>query len=183
MNRTILISKDQIAHLNIDEVILPIDPQQLNNGQIVALRGRVKIRVEGVSGPADIYAQAAPRTFFQHLHQRWPYTAYFMQVCPITLNSPQEEIIDLAMFMAMVLCHVGELTHLETPAGVGLSCNHQQLQNHLNELAFHAAELSRLVEWPATSIAAREALLQKSVASFFNAGKTPRNKSRKRKNK
>jgi hypothetical protein len=178
-----LITQHQISKLSFEDAILPVDPEQLCDAQIFNLRGTVRLRVEGVTGPADLFTLPGPRKFFQALHQRWPYSAYFLRVNPVTPDSVLDEIIDLSLFMALALCNVQQLSFVETARGNLLQYDGRQLSAHLDELVFRASELAGVVDYPATAIARRETLISHAVASFFEAGKAlqqkPKNRNKK----
>ena len=98
--KTWLISKAQIGAGDIDSAIFPVDPEQVPDQEIYGLHGVVRLRVEGVKGPIDIFGHPVARKYFQALHQRWPYAGFFLRICPITFESPQPQIIRIIGIVA-----------------------------------------------------------------------------------
>jgi hypothetical protein len=169
--RNIVITQQQIQECDVDSVILTIDPEQLIDKQIRALRGKVRIRVEGTNGPSDIFMNPQARNFFRAVHQRWPWQAFFLRVEPITEQSHELKIQDLSLFMALALCHCDELRYCETASGCGLRYNVGELGKIIADMLGRASELGHCVGIPQTKITAREKLVTDSIVSFFDAGK------------
>lgn len=181
-----LISQNQIREGDIDGAIIAVDPEQLSKVQIRAMRGRVRVRIENATGPASLFGDPAARKYFRSLHHRWPWQAYFLRLAPIDENSPQTQIVDLSLFMALALCHCDDLVYCETDNGVGLRYNPGQLGKHLAELLGRAAELAHEVGISSKAIQQRDKLVAEAVVSFFDAGKNltqqiNQNQNRKRK--
>jgi hypothetical protein len=169
--KTWLITKSQIGCGDIDSAILPVDPEQVPDAEIYGLHGIIRLRVEGVKGPIDLFGNPVARKYFQELHKRWPYAGYFLRLCPVTLESPQQQIIDLSMFMALALCHCNHLKYCESKHGIGLQFETSELATILAELQVRAAELADAIGIPTKEIERRDDLISRSVASFFDAGK------------
>lgn len=169
--KTWLITKSQIGAGDIDSAIFPVDPEQVPDEGIFGLHGLVRLRVEGVKGPIDIFGNPVARKYFQAMHQRWPYAGYFLRLCPVTLESPQPQITDLSMFMAIALCHCNNLVYCETKRGIGLQFETSELAAILAELQGRAAGLADAIGISAREIEKRDDLIARSVASFFDAGK------------
>ena len=177
-----LITREQIEKLRIDDAILPVDPEQMCDAEIFGLRGAVRLRIEGVHGPADLFAQPRARKFFQALHQRWPFAAYFLKVNPIDAHSSLDQVIDLSLFMGLCLCHVDRMSFMSTARGSVLKYDGNQLEEYLSEITFRAADLAGAVDFPATEIARRDLLISRSVASFFKAGEALHQKTKNQRN-
>ena len=177
-----LISKAQIGAGDIDSAIFPVDPEQVPDQEIYGLHGVVRLRVEGVKGPIDIFGHPVARKYFQALHQRWPYAGFFLRICPITFESPQPQIMDLSMFMALALSHCDNLLYCETKHGIGLRFETEELAKILAEIQGRAAELADAIGIPAKEIERRDDLISRSVASFFDAGKANFHQQNKLKN-
>jgi hypothetical protein len=178
------ITQEQIRNRDVDGAIISVDPEQIADKQIKALHGRVRLRVEGTRGPSDIFMDPQVRRFFRAVYERWPWQAYFLRLTPINENSPQPQIVDLSLFMALALCHCDQLTYCETNNGVGLRYNPGQLGKILVDMLGRASELSQCVGVSPATIKIRETLVTNSVISFFDAGKNltkQLNQNRKRK--
>jgi hypothetical protein len=147
-----------------------VDPEQISDVQIFDFYGRVRIRIEGAGGMSDVIADPASRKFFRALHERWPWAAFFLHLHPIGMESPAEEILDLAIFMSLILVHVDDLTLAETPQGFCLRYDADQFRRQLADLQDRAAQLAEAVDLPPTSISQRDALISRAVASFFKVG-------------
>jgi hypothetical protein len=167
-----VITQKQIAECDIDSAIFHVDPEQIADAEIQGLHGAVRLRIEGATGPVDIFGKTEARKFFKALHARWPYAAYFLRLKPITLQSPIPQIMDLSIFMALALCHVQDLACCETASGVCLRYDITQLTRHLAELSCRAAELGDCIGVPKDEIEKRDNLISSSVVSFFDAGQT-----------
>jgi hypothetical protein len=165
-----LITQAQIASGDIADAIRPVDPEDLAEAELYGLHGCVRLRVEGANGPADLFATPGPRTFFRNLHERWPWAGYFLRLAPISTQSPRQQIIDLSLFMSLALCHMNRLTYVETPKGVGLNYDADELRRHLADLRSRAADLASAAGIPGNEITRRDALITRAVASFFEAG-------------
>lgn len=165
-----LITQKQIAECDVDSAIIRVDPEQIPDAEIRGLHGAVRLRVEGATGPADIFGKAEARRFFRALHVRWPYPGFFLRLKPITNGSSKDQMIDLSMFMSLALCHVSELSCCQTAKGFGLRYDMNQLSKHLAEVACRAMELADEVGISAEEIEKRDKLITASVISFFAAG-------------
>jgi hypothetical protein len=66
----------------------------------------------------------------------------------------------------------GHLTDVETPQAVSLRYEVDQFSRHLADLQIYAAQLAELVDFPPTFISQRDALIARTVDSFFAAGQT-----------
>ena len=66
----------------------------------------------------------------------------------------------------------GHLTDVETPQAVSLRYEVDQFSRHLADLQIYAAQLAELVDFPPTFIGQRDALIARTVDSFFAAGQT-----------
>lgn len=169
--KTWLITKSQIGAGDIDSAIFPVDPEQVPDEEIFGLHGIVRLRVEGVKGPIDIFGNPVARKYFQEMHKRWPYAGFFLRICPITFESPQPQIIDLSMFMAIALCHCNNLLYCESKRGIGLQFETSELATILAEIQGRAAGLADAIGIPTKEIERRDDLISRAVASFFDAGK------------
>jgi hypothetical protein len=176
-----LITQQQIAAGDIEGAMIRVDPEQIPDSEIYGLHGLVRLRVEGATGPADIFANPQARIFFRALHGQWPWAGYFLRLAPVTLQSPAQQIIDLGTFMALAICHVDELTYIESPTGVCLKYNGDQLAKHLAELQGRAVELADATGISAAAIRERDALITDSVVSFFDSGTDLYHKQKRRK--
>jgi hypothetical protein len=165
-----LITQQQIADCDIDTAIIRVDPEQIPDAEIPGLQGAVRLRVEGVKGPADVFGTIKSRRFFRALFARWPYAGFFLRLKPISKDSSKDQIIDVSMYMALALCHVSELTLCQTPKGMAIRYNMDQLRVHLAEVAFRAIELADVVGIPKEEIVKRDKLITASITSFSEAG-------------
>ena len=182
--KTWLITQPQIQNIDIDGAILRVDPEQIPDNEIFGLHGAVRLRIEGAGGIADVIGNPAARKFFRALHVRWPWAAFFLRLQPITATSTTDQVVDLAVFMALALVHVDNLTFAETPQGVAMRYDANQLRNHLIDLHGRAAQLAESVDLPPTAISQRDALISEAVTSFFAAGQAfnqPTKNTRKKK--
>jgi len=182
--KTWLITQPQIQDVDIDGAILRVDPEQIPDQEIFGLHGAIRMRIEGATGIANVIGNPAARKFFRALHVRWPWAAFFLRLQPITATSTTDQVVDLAVFMALALVHVDNLTFAETPQGVAMRYDANQLRNHLVELQSRAAQLAEAVDLPATAISQRDALISNAVISFFAAGQAfnqPTKNTRKKK--
>ncbi len=164
------ISRAVIEAGDIEPILIHVDPEQLTEHQIYGLYGQVRLRFPGFNNPVEIFCNPVARTFLRKLHARWPYAAYFCRLAPITLKSPQDQLLDLSTFMAMAFCHCDEITHCETAIGIGVQYNVGMLGKHIAELVGRASELADIVGIPPAEISKREDLISESVVSFFNCG-------------
>ena len=162
-----IITQKQIADGKIDDVVSPVDPAIILNDEIYGLAGAVRLRIEGVTKPADLFTNPQARQFFRDLHESWPWAGYFLRLHPVTADSPTEQIIDTSIFMTLIFCRLDELTYAETTHGVGLRFNGEQFKHHLADLRHRAAELAALAGLPDTRIQQRDDLIVKAVANFF----------------
>ncbi len=167
-----VITQKQINECDVDSAILHVDPEQIADVQIHGLHGSVRLRVEGATGPADIFGKTEARKFFKALHARWPYAGFFLRLKPITLKSPPDQIMDVSLFMALALCHVTNLSCCQTARGVRLRYDMKQLSRHLAELCCRAMELADCIGISKEEIQRRDNLIMASVVSFFEAGET-----------
>ena len=182
--KTWLITQPQIQNIDIDGAILRVDPEQIPDQEIVGLHGAIRMRIERAAGIADVIGNPAARKFFRALHVRWPWAAFFLRLQPITATSTTDQVVDLAVFMALALVHVDNLTFAETPQGVAMRYDANQLRIHLIDLHGRAAQLAEAVDLPPTAISKRDALVCDAVASFFAAGQAfnqPTKNTRKKK--
>jgi hypothetical protein len=177
-----VITKAQIGSGNIDNAIFPVDPEQIPDAEIFGLHDCVRLRVEGVKGPVDLFGNPVARKYFVAMHKRWPYAGYFLRLCPITFEPPQQQIIDLSMFMALALCHCNNLVYCESKNGIGLQFETSELATILAEFQGRAAELADAIGIPIKEIERRDDLISRSVASFFDAGKANFPQKNKRNN-
>ena len=177
------ITQAQIAGGNVDNVVQPLNPAIILNSQICGLAGAVRLRVEGATKPADLFANPQARNFFNKLHEAWPWAGYFLRLHPITIDSSQEQIIDTSLFMALVFCRLDELTYVETDHGVVLRYQGDQFRHHLTDLRQRAAELASLARVSGAKIQQRDALIINAVASFFAAGQAVNQAPRRRRKK
>jgi hypothetical protein len=168
--KTWFITREQIAACDIDDAIQSVDPEKIADENIFRLHGAVRLRIEFANGPADIFTSQQSRKFFRRLHQRWPWAGYFLQLNPVSKDSPIEQIIDLGTFMGIALCHVDKLTYFATPHGTVLRYNGDQLCKILAEFQGRAAELARAVDMTPTCICQRDDLISSAVISFFETG-------------
>jgi hypothetical protein len=122
----------------------------------------VRLRIEGVTKPADVFANPQARIFFHELNEVWPWAGYFLRLHPITINSPMDQIIDTSLFMALLFCRLDHLTYLETQRGVALRFDGHQFKRLLTDLRQRAAELASLTGFPDTSIQQRDNLIMQS---------------------
>ena len=164
------ITQAQIASMDVESAILQVDPEQIADDEVYGLHGAVRLRFEGARGVADILTSPASRKFVRALHARWPWAAYFLRLTPIRADSPMPRIVDASVFLTLVLCHVDAMTYVETPQGITLRFDGDQFRRHLAELQARAAQLSEAVDMPSTCISQRDALISRTVASFFAAG-------------
>ena len=164
------ITRAQIAGGDVDNAVQPVDPAIILNSQIYGLAGAVQLRVEGVTKPADLFANPQARDYFNKLHEAWPWAGYFLRLHPITIDSSKEQIIDTSLFMALIFCRLDDLTYVETEHGVVLRYCGEQLRHHLTDLRRRAAELASLVGVSGAQIQQRDALIMNAVESFFAAG-------------
>ena len=182
--KTWLITQAQIKNIDIDGAILSVDPEQIPDHEVFGLHGAVRLRIESACGIADVIGNPAARKFFRALHVRWPWAAFFLRLQPITATSTTDQVVDLAVFMALALVHVDNLTFAETPQGVAMRYDAHQLRIHLIELQSRAAQLAEAVDLPPTAISQRDALISEAVTSFFAAGQAfnqPTKNTRKKK--
>lgn len=152
--------------------------------EIFGLHGAIRLRVEGATGPADIFTSPQTREFFRKMHQRGPWAGYFLRLARITETSAIEQIVDLGTFMAVALCHVDEITYCSTSQGTALRYNGDQLCSILAAFQGLANELGSAIGLPDEIILKRNDLITETVISFFAAGQSihqPKPKSRKRK--
>jgi len=168
---TWLITQSQIAAGDIDSAIIPVDPDQVPDNEIFGLHGAVRMRIEGAGGMSDVIVNPAARSFFRALHLRWPWSAFFLRIEPITATATVDQVMDLAVFMSMALVHVDDLTYVETPQSITLRYDARQLRHHLIELQSRAAQLAEAVDLPPSAISQRDALISRAVTSFFEAGR------------
>ena len=180
--KTWLITKSQIGSGDIDSAIFPVDPEQIQEAEIYGLHGLVRLRVEDVNGPIDIFGNPVARKYFVTMHKRWPYAGYFLRLGPITVESPQQQIIDISMFVALALCHCNNLVYCETKHDIGLQFATSELATILAEIQGRAAELADAIGIPAKEIERRDDLISRSVASFFDASKSNFHQQNKRNN-
>jgi len=92
-----VITQKQITECDIDGAILHVDPEQIPDADIPGLHGAVRLRVEGATGPADIFGNDEARRFFRALHARCPYAGFFLRLKPITKHSSTDQIIDVSV--------------------------------------------------------------------------------------
>lgn len=178
------ITLDQIAAMDVDSAILRVDPAQIAGDEVFGLCGAVRLRIEGAQGMADVIANPASRKFFRALHARWPWAAYYLRLHSLNAKSTPNQILDIAVFVALILVQVDDLALAETPQGIGLRYDARQFSGHLFELQVRAAQLAVAVDLPPTFIAQRETLVFQAIANFFRAGQTLHTpSSRKRKKK
>jgi hypothetical protein len=177
-NKIWFVTRSQITAADIESAIIPVDPEQLPDGQIANLHGAVSLRIEGAKGMADIMADPATRKFFRMMHARWPWSGFFLAVNPITADSPADQMVDLSVFVSLILVHVDQVTYCETPRGITLRYNALQFHKHLAELQSRAAELAAAVDMPLPAISQRAILISRAIGSFFAAGQEL-NQSRK----
>jgi hypothetical protein len=112
MNKlTWLITQKQIAAGDVESAIIPIDPDQVPDDEIIGLHGNLPIRIEGAGGMADVITDPASRKFFRALHARWPWAGFFLRLDPINTKSSVDKVVDLAVFMSLLLVHVDYLTY------------------------------------------------------------------------
>jgi len=112
MNKqTWLITQKQIAAGDVESAIIPIDPDQVPDDEIIGLHGNLRIRIEGAGGMADVITDPASRKFFRALHARWPWAGFFLRLDPINTKSSVDKVVDLAVFMSLLLVHVDYLTY------------------------------------------------------------------------
>jgi len=163
--------------MDVESAIQRVDPEQLADDQIHRRHGAIRLRFEGVRGMADIVANPGARKFVRALHLRWPWAAYFLRLAPIGADSPGPQVLDASVFMSLVLAHVDSLTLAETPQGISLRFDGDQLRRHLAELQARAAQLAEAVDMPPSCIAGRDALISRTMASFFAAGQALNPKS------
>ena len=178
-----MITQAQIAAGNVDDVVRPVDPAVILNEEIYGLGGAVRLRVEGVTKPADIFANPTARIFFRRLNESWPWSGYFLRLHPVTVDSPTEQIVDTSLFMALIFCRLDQLAYAESGKGVTLRFHGTQFEHQLTELRARAPELAAMTGISSTQIQKRDELIVTSVASFFAAGQTlhpASNRGRKR---
>jgi hypothetical protein len=183
-SKTWFITKAQIAAGDVEGAILAVDPEQIPDAEIFGLHGNVRLRIEGASGMADIIVNPQARKFFRALHQRWPWAGYFLRVNPLSPDSSMDQVVDLATFMALALCHLDQLSLAQTAYGSALRYDATQLAQHLAELQSRAAQLAEAVDLPPSFIHRRDVLISNAVTSFFQAGlalNSPPKKKRKSK--
>jgi hypothetical protein len=180
MNKNWFITRAQIAEGKVDDALSPVDPAVILTAEIFGLAGAVRLRVEDVAKPADLFANPQNRAFFQELHENWPWGGYFLRLHLITSKSPEEHIIDMGMFMALLLCRVDEITYFESDRGVTLRFNGDQFKHHLDDLRQRAAALASLTGIPEEQIQQRDDLIVQAVASFFAAGQSLQQPSKPR---
>jgi len=150
--------------------LLAVDPEQLSNEEAYGLHGMVRLRIENARGPADIFMRPTARSFFRKLHARWPYMGYFLRLAPLTKDSPIDSIVDLSLFLALCLCHCDSLEYCESNHGIGLRFEPSQLSQILVDVQGRAAELAQALDFSPETIAQRNALIIRSVDSFFASG-------------
>jgi len=168
--KTWLITRSQITAGDVERAILPFDPEQILNDEIVQLRGTVRLRIENARGMADVITDPASRRFFRALHKRWPWSAFFLRIKPIHANSAAEEIVDLSVFMSFLWVHVDELTYVETAHSVVLNYDAHQFHGHFVELQTRAAQLAAAVGMSPALINERAALISRALTTFFEVG-------------
>lgn len=172
MNKNWFITRALIAGGKVDDAVNPVDPAVILTAEIFGLAGAVQLRVEDVTKPADLFANPQTRAFFKELHENWPWGGYFLRVHLINSKSPQEHIIDMGMFVALLLCRVDKLTYIESDSGVMLRFDGNQFKHHLDDLRQRAAELASLSGIADEQIRQRDELIVQAVASFFAAGQS-----------
>ncbi len=182
MNKNWLITRAQIAAGNVDDVVHPVDPAVILNEEIYGLGGAVRLRVEGVTKPADIFADPESRKFFQRLNESWPWAGYFLRLHSVTVNSPPEQIVDMALFMSLIFCRLDELAYAESKQGVTLRFHSEQFAQQLTDLRERAAELASMTGISNTQIQKRDKLIVTSVTNFFAAGQILHQSNRRQKN-
>jgi hypothetical protein len=170
-NHTWIITQSQISQGDVEGAIRRVDPEQIPDDQIVRLSGVIRLRIEGARGLLDIVTDPHARKFFRALHARWPWAGYFLRLEPVTAASAPAQVIDLSVFMTLALCHLEQLTAVETAHGIGLHYDAARLREHVWELQIRAAELAGVLDLPLTFIAARNTLVARAVVSFFAAGR------------
>ena len=163
---TWIITQRQIADLDIDAAILKIPEPE-----IASLAGAVRLRVEEVNRPTDIYLSPIARRFFRNLHKKWPWAAYFLQLHPVDQDSPTESIIDVSMFMSLAFCHIDSFTFAETPDGFALTYDRAHLHRHLAELRRYAIQLAEFLGTPPAEIAMRDQTICRAITSYFDLGR------------
>jgi hypothetical protein len=167
---TWLITRHQIMTGDIEAAIRPVDPEQISDREIATLHGAVRLRIEDVKSVTDISLNAKHRSFFQAMHSKWPWAGYFLRLCPVTLDSGLDEIIDLSVFIGLALCHVKPITCRETTQAAELSFDLPQLSRHFAELHSRAAQLGQAAGIAPEEIARRNAVILGSITSFFKVG-------------
>ena len=171
MNKlTWLITQSQIAAGDVECAIIPVDPDQVPDDEIIGLHGNLRVRIEGAGGMADVITDPASRKFFRALHARWPWAGFFLRLDPVTPESPDDKVLDLAIFMSLLLVHVDHLTYAESAQGIALRYDANQFTEHLFDVQIRAAQLAGVLDLPATAINTRAALISRAVTSFFEAG-------------
>jgi hypothetical protein len=174
-NKIWVITQAQIEAGDVERAVMPVDPDQFTESELFQLHGAVRLRFDGAKGIADIIANQAARKFCRQLHVRWPWAGFFLRLKPISAESSVEEILDVSVFMSLIFTHVDRLAFVETPSGVGLRCDAEQLRRHLAELSKRAADLAEVVDIAPIRISKRDALISQTVVSFFRGGETSRN--------
>ena len=171
MNKlTWLITQKQIAAGDVESAIIPVDPDQVPDDEIIGLHGNLRMRIEGAGGMADVITDPASRKFFRALHARWPWAGFFLRLDPVTPESPDDKVLDLAVFMSLLLVHVDHLTYAESAHGISLRYDANQFSGQLFNVQIRAAQLAGVLDLPPTAINARAALISRAVTSFFEAG-------------
>jgi len=171
MNKlTWLITQSQIAAGDVESAIIPVDPDQVPDDEIIGLHGSLRMRIEGAGGMADVITDPMSRKFFRALHARWPWAGFFLRLDPVTPESPDDKVLDLAVFMSLLLVHVDHLTYAESAHGIALRYDANQFTEHLFDVQIRAAHLAGVLDLPPTAINARAALISRAVTSFFEAG-------------
>ena len=171
MNKlTWLITQKQIAAGDVESAIIPVDPDQVPDDEIIGLHGNLRMRIEGAGGMADVITDPASRKFFRALHARWPWAGFFLRLDPVTPESSDDKVLDLAVFMSLLLVHVDHLTYAESAHGISLRYDANQFNGHLFDVQIRAAQLAEVLDLPPTAINTRAALISLAVTSFFEAG-------------
>jgi len=165
-----VITKKQITDCDVDSAIIPVDPEQIADAAIHGLHGAVRLRVENVIRARDIFMKKEARKFFRALHVRWPYAGFFLRLTPISKSLTPDQIVDVSLFMALALCHVGNLACCETPNGIALRCNMDHLARHLAEVARRAMDLADCIGISEEEVQKRDHLITASAVSYFRAG-------------
>jgi len=164
-----VITKKQITDCDIESAIIHVDPEQIADADIRGLHGAVRLRVERAAGAKDIFGKKEARKFFQALHARWPYAGYFLRLTPISKSSTPDQIVDVSLFMALALCHVGDLACCQTTTGTALRFNLDRLARHLAEVACRAMDLADCIGISEEAVQKRDHLITASAVSFFRA--------------